>query len=52
MLILMIRRVNLFGKFDQRGLMERYEYDGAGRLLKVYDKDGCLLREYEYKTLL
>lgn len=39
----------IFGKFDQNGLLERYEYDGAGRLLKVYDKDGYLLKEFSYK---
>lgn len=41
----------LFGKFDQNGLLERYEYDGAGRVVKVYDREGYLLKEYNYKTL-
>lgn len=38
----------VFCKFDQTGIMERYEYDGAGRVTKVWDGNGKLLKENSY----
>ena len=38
----------VFCKFDQTGTMERYEYDGAGRVTKVWDGNGKLLKENTY----
>ncbi len=36
------------GTTSANGSKERYEYDRAGRLWKVWDKDGKLLKEYNY----
>lgn len=36
------------GTTSANGSKERYEYDRAGRLWKVWDKDGKLLKEYQY----
>jgi YD repeat-containing protein len=38
----------VFCRFDQTGIMERYEYDGAGRVTKVFDGGGNLLKENRY----
>lgn len=41
----------VFCKFDQTGQMERYEYDGAGRVIKVFDGDRNLLKENTYNYI-
>lgn len=38
----------IFCQFNQNGQMERFEYDAANRIKKVYDQDGNMLKEYEY----
>ncbi len=38
-------------KTDPAGIKTTYEYDGAGRLLAIKDKDGKLIEGYEYNLL-
>lgn len=42
----------VYCKFDHAGRMERYEYDAACRPVKVFDKDGKLLKEHAYNVVL
>lgn len=42
----------VFCKFNQNGQLERYEYDAAGRVVKVYDNDNNLLKEFKYNVAL
>ena len=38
----------VFAEFDQSGQLRVYEYDGAGRVIKVLDGEGNILSAYEY----
>lgn len=42
----------IFCKFNQNGQLERYEYDAAGRVIKVYDNEKNLLKEFKYNVVL
>lgn len=42
----------VFCKFNQNGQLERYEYDAAGRVVKVYDNDNNVIKEFKYNTVL
>ena len=39
---------NLLSRTDARGMTERFEYDGLGRLSCIYDNDGKKVEEYKY----
>lgn len=41
----------IFCKFDQNSQMERYEYDGAGRVVRVFDQNNRLLKENTYNVV-
>ena len=41
----------VFVDYNQNALMKRYEYDGAGRVIKIYDEKGNLLQKFDYTTL-
>lgn len=38
----------VFAEFDQSGQLRVYDYDGAGRVIKVLDGEGNILSAYEY----
>ena len=40
-----------FCRLNQNGNMERYEYDAAGRVSKIFDQDGNLLKENSYNVI-
>lgn len=42
----------VYCKFDHNGQTERYEYDGAGRVNRVFDRDGNLLQEKSYHVVI
>ncbi|MFR1243091.1 MAG: RHS repeat domain-containing protein, partial [Butyricimonas faecihominis] len=41
----------IFCKFDQNGYMELNEYDAAGRLIRVVDERGNVVRDYQYNVV-
>lgn len=41
----------VFGKFDHTGQLEYYEYDAAGRVIKVFNQNGELVKENIYNTV-
>lgn len=41
----------LYAQFDQSGKVEYYTYDAAGRVIKVTDEYGNILKRYEYNKL-
>lgn len=41
----------LISKFDGNGQLELYEYDSAGRLVKIMDKDNNTIKERQYNLL-
>jgi len=43
---------SVFCRFDHTGIMERYEYDGAGRVVRIFDGNGNLLKENTYNRPL
>lgn len=43
---------SVFCRFDQHGNLEHYEYDASGRLIKVFDRNGNLLKEQKYNKIL
>lgn len=42
----------VFCNFNQNEQMERYEYDAAGRPIKVFDQNGDQLKEFMYNVVL
>lgn len=42
---------SVFCKFDQNGRMELNEYDSAGRLTRVKDERGNVIKEYQYNVV-
>lgn len=42
---------SVFCKFDQNGRMELNEYDTAGRLIRVKDEHGNVIKEYQYNMV-
>uniref|UniRef100_UPI00402880EB RHS repeat domain-containing protein n=1 Tax=Butyricimonas virosa TaxID=544645 RepID=UPI00402880EB len=42
---------SVFCKFDQNGRAELNEYDAAGRLIRVVDERGNVVRDYQYNVL-
>ena len=45
------RMNRLVSKFDGNGQLELYEYDTAGRLIKIIDKDNNIIKERQYNLL-
>ena len=43
---------SIFCKFNQNCQMERYEYDGSCRVIKVFDGDGNILTHNTYNTVI
>lgn len=43
---------SVFCKFDHSGMLERYEYDAAGRIVRKYDGEGNILEENIYNRIL
>ncbi|WP_326993638.1 hypothetical protein [Chitinophaga sp. 212800010-3] len=41
--------VGITGKFDEKGGVSYYEYDGLGRLKLVKDQNGKILQQYDYR---
>lgn len=41
----------VYARFDQSGNVEYYTYDAAGRVVKVEDQYGNILKTYEYNKL-
>lgn len=41
----------VFCKFDQNGHVELNEYDTAGRLIRVVDERGYVVRDYQYNVV-
>lgn len=41
----------IFGKFDHIGQLEYYEYDAAGRVTKIFNQNGELVKENIYNTV-
>ena len=41
----------MYARFDQSGNVEYYTYDAAGRVIKVEDQYGNILKTYEYNKL-
>jgi YD repeat-containing protein len=41
----------VFCKLDGNMSLVRYEYDSFGRMLRIYDRDGNVLKEYEYNLV-
>lgn len=42
----------VYCRFDHNCQAERYEYDSAGRMVKVFDRDGNLLKENSYNVVV
>ncbi len=42
---------SVFCKFDQNGRAELNEYDAAGRLIRVVDERGNVVRDYQYNVV-
>ena len=42
---------SVFCKFDQNGCVELNEYDAAGRLIRVVDERGNVVRDYQYNVV-
>lgn len=42
----------VYCRFDHNGQAERYEYDGAGRVIKVFDENGNVLQEKSYHVVI
>lgn len=40
--------VGMSGEVDTRGLLSSYEYDGFGRLIRIRNVDGQILKQWEY----
>lgn len=42
----------LHARFNEKAKLEIYEYDPAGRVTKVKDQNGFIMKEYQYNTKL
>lgn len=43
---------SVFCQFDHTGQAQRYEYDAAGRLSRVFDREGNILKEINYHVVV
>lgn len=43
---------SVFCQFDHTGQAQRYEYDAAGRLSRVFDREGNILKEMNYHVVV
>ena len=42
----------VFARFNQNGALEMNEYDVSGRVIRVVDRKGKTIKEFQYNTVL